>query len=65
LHLHASIPAAAFPTIVGDDRTIKSHDKPSKHLLCSPISMRLPEHLFFNLNTQTAAANDNEWRVIA
>jgi hypothetical protein len=65
LYIRARVPATPFTTIVGDDKTIKSHDKPIKHLPCSPISMRLPEHLFFNLNTQITVANDNEWRVIA
>jgi hypothetical protein len=41
LHHHACIPAAPFPTIVGDDKTIKSHYKTSKHLPCSPISIRV------------------------
>jgi Ca2+-binding RTX toxin-like protein len=57
--------ATPFSTLVGDEKTIISHFKTSKHLPCSPISMRVAEHPLFNLNTQKPAANDNNWRLVA
>ena len=57
--------ATPFSTFVGDEKTIISHFKTSKHLPCSPISMRVAEHPLFNLNTQKPAANDNNWRLVA
>lgn len=46
LHIRARVPATSFSNIVGDDKTIMSHDKTSTHLPCSQISMRITEYAF-------------------
>ena len=63
--LTGSVPVALFPTIVSDDKTIKSHYKPSNTLPLNPHGYWASGHSLFNLNTQITAANDNEWRLAA
>jgi hypothetical protein len=65
LYIRASVPATPFPTIMGDDKTIISHINAINKLPCRPISMRVAERPFFNLNAQKTAVNDNEWEMAA
>ncbi len=50
----------------GDNvETIILHYKTLGKQACRPISIRVAEHLFFNLNAQKTAVNDNEWGMAA